>query len=264
MPRLLVEIRADRRQVDFAALVGLTQSKLSRLEKGDGPPLNPEEASAYANAAGATPELAARLVELAEIHTATHHVPRAVTVRNAAVIQARIRDYIRAADYVWAWDAEAITSVLQTREFTEAVLAGEGADDVGSDWWAAREAHRELLVDPGRTWRIVLSEAALRWVVGTRAVQAAVIERIAETSRLDHVEIGVIDLTTPKPFMAGFSFALYGKQAAEVDSDLGAVFTTHADDLAYFRARFERLWAHAHQGDQARDHLARIARAVRR
>lgn len=264
LPRLLVTLRAGRRQVDFAALVGLTQSKLSRLEKGDGPPLTPREAAAYAAAAGATPEQTARLVELAEIHSATYQVPRAMMLRNAHVVQARIRDYMRAADHVWSWSTDAVPGVLQTREWTEAILAGEGVDDAGPDWWAAREAHIELLADPARSWRLLLSEGALRWVVGSRTVQAAVIQHIAEVSQLSHVEIGVLDLATPKPFMAAFSFQLYGQHAAEVDSDLGAAFTTHADDLDYFRARFEQLWAHAHHGNQARDLLHRIARAVRR
>jgi hypothetical protein len=264
MPRLLVTIRGDRRQIDFAALVGLTQSKLSRLEKGEGPPLAPDEAAAFAAVAGATPEQAARLVELAEIHSATHQVPRAVMMRNAHVIQARIRDLIRAADHVWSWSTDAVPSMLQTREWTEAMLASEGAAGISPDWWTAREAHAELLADPARSCRLLLSEGALRWILGSRTVQAALVEHITEVSHLDHVEIGVLDLATPKPFVAAYSFALYGEHAAEVDSDLGAAFTTHPDDLAYFRSRFERLWAHAHHGDQARELLGRIARAVRR
>lgn len=264
MPRLLVAIRGDRRQVEFAALVGLTQSKVSRLEKGSGPPLDPGAAAAYAAAAGATPEQTARLVELAEINTATHQVPRAVMVRNAHVLQGRIRDYVRAAEYVWSWASDAVPSVLQTREWTETMLAGDGEGEPGPEWWAAREEHIELLTDPARPWRLLLAEGALRWIVGNRAVQGALVEHIAEVSQLGHVEVGVLDLATPKPFIASYGFHLYGQQAAEVASNLGAAFTTHPDDLAYLQSRFEQLWAHAHHGDHARQLLHRIARAVRR
>lgn len=264
MPRLIVAIRGDRRQVDFARLVGLTQSKLSRLEKGEGPPLDPAAAAAFAAAAGATQAQTARLVELAQLNTATHQIPRAVVLRNAHVVQGRIRDYVRAASYVWSWTSDAVPAVLQTREWTEAMLAGDGEGDPGPEWWAAREDHLALLADTARPWRLLLAEGALRWIVGTRAVQASLVEHIADVSTLDHVAIGVIDLVTPKPFIASYGFHLYGDHAAEVASDLGAAFTTHADDLAYLRSRFDQLWAHAHQGDDARALLARIARAIRR
>lgn len=264
MPRLLVAIRADRRQVDFARQVGLTQSKLSRLEKGEGPPLDPKAAAAYAAAAGATPKQTARLVELAELNTATHQLPRAVMLRNAHVVQARIRDYVRAAGYVWSWTSDAVPAVLQTREWTQAMLDGDGEGDPGPEWWAARDEHVALLADTSRPWRLLLAEGALRWIVGSRSVQAALIGHIIELSRLDHVEVGVIDLATPKPFIASYGFHLYGAEAAEVASDLGAAFTTHADDLTYLRSRFEQLWTHAHHGDSAKALLRRIARGVQR
>lgn len=264
MPRLLVAIRGDRRQIDLAPVVGLTQAKLSRLEKGEGPPLDAEAAAAFAEAAGATPEQTARLVELADINTSTHRVPRAVMLRNAHVVQGRIRDYVRASDHVWSWTSDAVPAVLQTREWTEAMLAGEDEGDPGPEWWAAREEHVQLLTEPDRRWRLLLAEGALRWIVGTRAVQAALIEHITEVSQLDHVEVGLLDLASPKPFVASYGFHLYGRQAVEVASDLGAAFTTHPDDLEYFRTRFDRLWAHAQHGDQARELLGRTARTMRR
>lgn len=263
MPRLLVEIRGDRRQVDFARLVGVTQSKLSRLEKGVGPPLDADAAAAYAAAAGASPGQAARLIELAEVNTAIHQVPRAVMLRNAHVVQGRVRDYVRASSYVWSWTSDAVPAVLQTREWTTVMLESDGDGDPGPDWWAARNEHVALLDDRSRPWRLLLAEGALRWIVGSRRVQADLIEHIADVSLLEHVEIGVVDLATPKPFIASYGFHLYGDQAAEVASDLGAAFTTHGDDLSYLRGRFEQLWAHGQRGDDARTLLARIGRAIR-
>jgi len=265
MPRLLVAIRGDRRQVDLARLVGLTQAKLSRLEKGEGPPLHTEAAAAYATAAGATPQQAARLVELAAASTAVHQVRRAVTLRNANVIQARIRDYVTAARYVWSWTPTAIPGVLQTRAWTEAMLAGDDdGSDPGPDWWAPWEQRIALLDDPGRSWRFLLTEGGLRWVVGSRAVQSAVVEHIAGLSLCEHVEVGVIDQVSPKKMVAPETFHLYGERAAELDGTLGPAFVENAADLSMLHGMFERLWAHAHHGDDARALLSRIARAVRR
>jgi transcriptional regulator with XRE-family HTH domain len=264
MPRLLVEIRRGRRQVDFAATVGLTQSKLSQLEQGKGPPLSPEAAAAYAAAAGATPEQAGRLVELATVSTSTHQVRRAVVLRNAHVTQSRIHDYVEAAGYVWSWVPLGVPGELQTRAWTEAMLAG---DDDGSDpgpaWWASREARIALLDDPGRRWRFLLTEAGLRWVVGSRSVHAALIEHIAEVGLRPHVEIAVIDQARPKPMIAPDRFHIYGEHAGEVDGALGAAFVVDPDDLDALRGSYERLWSHALQGEAARALLGRLSRAVR-
>lgn len=265
MPRLLVAIRGDRRQVDLARLVGLTQAKLSRLEKGEGPPLDPQAAAAFAVAAGATPEQAARLVELAEVGTAVHQTRRAVTLRNANVIQARIRDYMTAASYFWSWSPNGIPGVLQTRAWTEAMLAGDDdGSDPGPEWWARREERIALLDDPARSWRFLLYEGALRWIVKSRAVQSALVEHIAEVSTRAHVDVAVIDQASPKPLVATGTFQIYGDRAAEVNGTLGPAYVEDTADLTVLRGMFEKLWAHAHQGDDARALLARIARAIRR
>jgi len=267
MSRLLVALRGRRRQADILPLVGMTQAKISRLERGEGPPLDPPAARAYAVALGATDEQMARLVELAEIKTAVHAVPRSVVLRNAHVVQARIRDYVRASDTVRSWTTDAIPGALQTREWTEAVLAGDGEGDPGEEWWAPRREYLELLNDPRRRWYFLLSEGALRWMVGSRQVQAEQIRHIVELSERDHISIAVMDLATPKPFPAAFGFHLYGDSAAEVATELGASFVERADDLAYLMGRFELLWSHAvlgPDGADARALLVRIARTLGR
>ena len=264
MSRLLVALRGGRLQTEIAPLVGMNQAKVSRLERGQGPPLSPEEAGMYATALGGSEEQKARLVELAEVKTAVHSVPRAVVLRNQSVIQGRIRDYVRAADVIRSWTSDAIPAAVQTREWTEAMLAGEGAADPGDDWWIARSEHIALLDDPERRWYILLAEGALRWIVGTRAVQAAQVRHIAELSQRDHVEIGILDLATPKPFVASYGFHIYGDRAAELGSELGPAFVEHHDDLAYLGARFDLLWSHASHGDDARSLLGRIARTLGR
>jgi hypothetical protein len=188
-----------------------------------------------------------------------------VVLRNAHVTQGRIRDYITAARYVWSWTPTAVPGVLQSRAWTEAMLAGDDdASDPGPGWWTPREQRIALLDDTARSWRFLLYEGGLRWIVGSRAVQAAVVDHIAEISERENVEVGVIDLTSPKRRVAPETFHVYGDRAAELDGTLGPAFVEDAADLASLRGRFAQLWGEAHQGDDARALLARIARAVRR
>jgi hypothetical protein len=264
MSRLLIGIRGARLQSEAAALAGVTQAKVSRAERGSGPPFSPAEAAAYADALGATPQQRARLVELAEVKTAAHVTTRSVLVRSAAAIQGRIRDLERNSTVLRSWVPDSIPGMLQSRAYTEAMVAAEGVGDPGADWWAARNTRVALLDDPAREWREIISEAALRWVFCTRAAAAAEVEHIIELSHRPNVHVSIVDLATPKPFLTPRGFHLYDVHTAEVATDVGTAFIESPDDIAHFVRLFELLQTHALHGDEARKLLDRLARSLRR
>ncbi len=264
MSRLLIAIRGERLQSEAAALTGLTQAKVSRAERGSGPPFSPEEAEAYAAALSAAPEQRARLIELAEVKTAAHVTTRSVLVRSAAAIQGRIHDLEERARTLRSWVPDSIPGMLQSRTYTEAMIVGEGVGDPGAEWWAARNARVALLDDPTREWHEIMSEAALRWVFGSRAATAAEVEHILELSERPNVHVSIIDLATPKPFLMPRGFHLYGDTTAEVATDVGTAFVEAPEDVAHFVGLFELLHKHALHGDDARKLLDGIARSLRR
>lgn len=264
MSRLLIAIRGARLQSEAAILAGLTQAKVSRAERGSGPPFNPGEAAAYADALGATPQQRARLVELAEAKTAAHVTTRSVLVRSAAAIQGRIRDLETNSTELRSWVPDSIPGVLQSRAYTEAMVAAEGAGDPGPEWWAARNARVALLDDPARQWHEIISEAALRWIFCTRAAAAAEVEHIIELSHRPNVHVSIVDLATPKPFLTPRGFHLYDAHTAEVATDVGTAFVTSGDDIAHFVRLFELLHKHALHGEEAHKLLDRLARSLRR
>ena len=270
MSRLLIAIRGDRRQQDLAALAGTTQRKVSRLERGEPPPLDAVRARAYGEAAGATPAQIERLVELANVATAGHMHRRAVLLRSGAVIQARIRDYVAAAAEVWTWTSDGIPAALQTPAWTRAMLAGDGVDEPDDgDWWRTRRQHVALLDDRGRRWRVLLFEGSLRWQLGSPADQASQVRHITQVSEeFPHVDVGVLTLDSPKPAAAAYGFVLYlggpGGDVGETASDIGTHFATADVDVGFLRERFEQLWSAAATGAAGRQELERIARLVGR
>lgn len=264
MSRLLIAIRGDRLQTEVARAAGITQAKVSRAERGSGPPFTPAEAQAYAEALGATAEQRDRLVELAQVKTAAHVTTRSVLVRSAAAIQGRIRDLEESSTTLRSWVPDSVPGVLQTRTYTQAMLDGDGEGDPGPDWWAARTARVTLLDDPSRQWHEIVSEAALRWVLGSRAATAAQVEHILELSERPHIHVSVMDLATPKPFLAPQGFHLYDDAVAEVATDVGTAFVDNPDDVAHFRRQHALLHEHALHDDDARKLLERIARSLRR
>jgi Domain of unknown function (DUF5753)/Helix-turn-helix domain len=257
LSRLLVFVRGERTQMEAASLSGLSQAKISRAERGRFP-LSPEEAGRYAEQLGATVEQRQRIVELAAARSAEHVTGRVALVRVADAVQERIERYQRAATLIRAWQPNLVPGVLQTPEYTAALLAGDGEGDPGPAWWTARRARTAMLTEPGRSWHLLVSEAVLRWPLGSAATMRAQLEHLAEVSALPTVRLGVLDLTTPKPFAPPAAFHMYDR-VVSVATEVGTSFLTDAQDVEHFETLFARLHDAAVFGDDARALLVRVA-----
>jgi transcriptional regulator with XRE-family HTH domain len=257
LSRLLAFVRGDRTQTEAAALSGLSQAKISRAERGRFP-MSPEEAGRYAERLGATVEQRERLVELATARSAEHVTGRIALVRVAAAVQERIERYQRDATLIRAWQPNLIPGVLQTPDYTAALLSGDGEGDPGPAWWTARRARTAMLTEPGRSWHLLVSEAALRWPLGSAATMRAQIEHLVEVSALPTVRLGVLDLTAPKPFAPPAAFHMYDR-VVSVATEVGTSFLTDAQDVEHFDGLFARLDDAALHGDDARALMTRVA-----
>lgn len=257
LSRLLTFVRGDRTQMEAAALSGLSQAKISRAERGRFP-LSPDEAGQYAERLGATAEQRERLVALAAARSAEHVSGRVALVRVAASVQERIERLQRDARVISAWQPNLVPGVLQTPEYTAALLAGDGEGDPGPAWWTARRARTAMLSEPGRSWHLLVSEAALRWTLGSAATMRAQIEHLVAASELPTVRLGVLELSTPKPFAPPAAFHVYDR-VVSVATEVGTSFLTDTADVEHFDSLFARLEAAALHGDDARELLSRIA-----
>lgn len=258
LSRLLLALRGNRSQGEAGALVGLTQAKVSRAERGRFP-LAPEQVEAYAAALGATADQRAYAAELATTKIAQHVRGRVSLVRVGAAIQERIEGLERTATLVRGWQPAAIHGSLQTPAYTTALLDGDGSGDPGAAWWAARIRRTAKLAEPGRTWHLLMSEAALRWPLVSRQVMVEQIDHLLALSKLPTVELGIIDLITPKAFVAPPAFHLYGREVVSVATEAGTSFIDDPPDIAHYEALLHRLDTAAVHGDDARALLGRIA-----
>lgn len=250
LSRLLIAIRGNRSQADAAATSGLSQAKVTRAERGRFP-MTAEEAATYAAALGASAEQRARIAELTIAKASAHLRGRVALVRVAAAIQERIHELESSATLIRGWQPEAINGSLQTPAYTAALLAGDGGGDPGPEWWAARSARTAALLEPGRTWHLLVSEAALRWPLGSREIMVEQIRHISTIAQSPSVRLGILDLSTPKSFVAPAGFALYDKTTATVATEVGTSFITAPDDVAHFDGLFDQLDGAALYGDEA-------------
>jgi hypothetical protein len=203
-----------------------------------------------------TPEEAERLAELAAARSAEHVFGRIALV--PAAVQERIERYQRDATAIRAWQPNLVPGVLQTPEYTAALLAGDGEGDPGPAWWSARRARTAMLSEPGRSWHLLVSEAALRWPLGSAATMHAQIQHLVEASQLPTVRLGVLDLSTPKSFAPPAAFHMYDR-VVSVATEVGTSFLTETTDVEHFDVLFTRLDAAALHGDDALELLRRVA-----
>lgn len=251
MPRLLVELRGMRRQEDAGKLVGLSQYRISRAEQGRYP-LTPDQADAYARALGASAIQRHRLVQLASAHQAENLTGRKHLIRSAHVIQRRISDLEAGAHTIRSWTPDVVTGLLQTHDYTVAV-AGEHDER----WWAPRRARLALLDDPGRSFHLLICEAALRWGVGSAETMAKQMDHLIEIGRRPHVQVGIIPIDGVRPIPMPRGFQLYDHGTASVATEVGTTFVT-APDLQLFIDDFTALADLALYADAARTVLGRI------
>lgn len=263
LSRLLLALRGSRLQVEAAELTGLSQVKVSRAERGRYP-MRPDEAEAYARALGATDAQALRVLQLANAKIAHHQRSRVSLVRVWAAIQERIGQLEDESTLIRGWLPIGLHRALQTEDYTRALLAGEGADDPGPEWWAARQRGVARLVEPGREWHLIVSEAVLRWTLGSRAVMADQLAHLADLSQGPTLRLGIIPLDGPHTFLPSGQFHLYDDTVVSVPTSMGSTFVEDPVEIAEHAEIFDRLAGAALFDDDAQALLERIRRGYRR
>lgn len=258
LSRLLTAVRGSRSQAEAARLSGLSQSRVSRAERGRFL-LRHDDADRYARALGASAEQRARLAELVAARATRHVAGRVALVRVAAAIQERVGELESTSRTVRAWQPALVPGIAQTREYTAALLAGDGGGDPGPAWWSARLSRTARLEEGGRSWHLLLSEAALRWRLGSAEIMAAQVEHLVRLSRLPTVRLGIVPLDVPHPIVAPAAFHLYD-DVVSVATEVKTSFVEDERDVAHFHGLFAVLDGLARHGDDARDLLTRLAR----
>jgi transcriptional regulator with XRE-family HTH domain len=256
--QLMLEIRGRRRQDDVAALSGLTQSRISRAEQGK-KNLSAKEAKQYAEAVGATAEQVAELVRLCSIVEPKTIAGQARVTRDGAKTQDRIMQLEEQSELVRGWQPTLIIGQLQVWDYTTAAIEGFPPPD--DPWTLHRLARIALLDDPARRYEMVMSEAALRWVVGSRTIMARQLEHLVMMSERPNLDIAFVPFgQTVIPPPEG-PFHLFGDRSATVATDIGTTFTDDRKDLDALAALHGRLMDAAVHDDDARDLIRRAGKA---
>jgi transcriptional regulator with XRE-family HTH domain len=195
--RLATELRRLRELAglsgrELAQRLGLSQSKVSRIESGSALPSLPQVA-AWAEAVSApapTRELLQALTEAA--FTEAHAWRTRLTA--PAHLQDEMRERESRAHTVLGFESVVIPGLLQSADYTRQLLPLAGMPYPPDALAAAvtGRLERQVSLHSAKRFDFLIGEAALRWRHGSSQTLPAQLDRIASLSTLDNVSIGLI------------------------------------------------------------------------
>lgn len=248
------------RQVDVTARTGLSQARLSRIEKGKALPTE-DEVCALARLYDADKARVEHLVALERDLRAGIRDSRLVVQRgNTLALQQRWDRIEGGATTVRSYQPVVILGVLQT----PAYAAVASRNPIDSAVVASRiRRHERLLAEPGRQHLLIQTEGALRQVVGSAEMMAEQLDAILAATAAPNVELGVIPASRPLELLIASGFHVYDDTAAVVGLEVAAATLTDPADVTHFRELWEWLWKTAAVGDDAVALIQRVAVELR-
>lgn len=262
--RRLRELRAGQTQRELAAVLGWPQAKVSKLETGR-QTATPDDLTSWAQATGhpqAAEELLSRLQGL-ETHTRSWR--RQLRAGHRPVQDVLTIEYEQTAEFR-AWQGALIVGILQTPDYARNIFARyaelqQSPRDL-EDAVRARVRRQELLYQPGRTFHLLMWEAALHAGVAPPDVLAAQLDRLASVIGLDTVRLGIIPFGAQFAIPPANGFWLYDDRLVIVEEWHAELWLNDADTVSLYRRVWDTLDKSAVYGTQARRLIARARAQV--
>lgn len=240
----------------LAADLGWSQPKVSRGERGE-TMLPVADIARWLRRCGAGEAETARLLEIAEEAAVEATAIRHLNRWGHADHQ-RIRiERERTASAIAVYQPEVVPGLLQTPEYTRALLLSIGSVDAESadDSVQARTARQEAVTAAGVTLRAVATQTALAWLPSTPEVAAAQLLHLAEVVQTDPERLGIVPLDAMRRAKTCNAFQLlrWADGSAEVDTETLTTESTLGEpaDVEAYEAMFSHQREHAVYGDDA-------------
>ncbi|SDT39387.1 Helix-turn-helix domain-containing protein [Streptomyces sp. TLI_053] len=248
--------RAGKEAKAVARGAAMSPSKLSRIETGKAKP-STIDVERILIAIGVPDDVRAELVETAR-RAATEAVAWRFFRRTGFHHhQDSIRAIEAETEVQRVFQPSCVPGLCQTPEYVRAVLAPKGlTPDVLARTTAARLERQSVLFDSRKTFRYLITESVLRWLIVSPAEMALQIDRIITLSRLSNVHIGVVPLAARMTEVSSSSFIVYDTRLVIVEIPHAEISTGDPKDVDLYLSRFRRFEQVALDGEPMRSMLA--------
>jgi transcriptional regulator with XRE-family HTH domain len=249
----------------MAAAVGISQSTISRIERGDAA-LTLAQAAAWADAAGAGEERRALVLTLTEaaVNEVVTHADR--LTGGLAFVQDSVHELEQTARTLRHFQPCIIPGLLQTAEYARRILAMADPTADLAQALAARMARQAILYDPGRTLEFLLTEQALRYRPGPGDALTAQLDHLASVATLETVSLGVIPADAEMHAITRCGFIVYEDRAdgrppfAFTETPHASLSASDPADVQVYRDQLAAFRRSAVYGTEATEIVRAIAR----
>lgn len=155
-----------------------------------------------------------------------------------------------------------VPGLLQTADYARAIFLGLAAVHGERDIEAAvheRLRRQDVLYQPGRSFRFLLHESALRARVGSTGTHRAQLDRLLVLAGLDTVQLALLPWSTELVTPPDHGFDLFDDRLVLVETFNAELAVREADDIALYSRLFESYWEVAIRGEQASALITRVA-----
>ncbi|MFE9245053.1 helix-turn-helix domain-containing protein [Nocardiopsis sp. NPDC006938] len=257
--------RAGLSGVRAGQSAGMSQSKISKIERSLLLPSVNDVAELCRVYEIPEPERA-ELLALAE-SLREEASARVIMARGVSGFQRKMTKLAASTSVARTFHPVVVPGVLQTREYTRCIFEDprkKVSPEEAEASIEARQERRQGLFHGTTQHRLIVPEGALRWQAGSPELMAEQVEDIARvTAEAPNAVVGVIPWTRPAHVFPGHGFNIYDEDAVMVGTETATATLTGAADIATYVELFGELEKLACFGDEAIDHLERIAEEYR-
>jgi transcriptional regulator with XRE-family HTH domain len=266
LSRTLRELRtgAGLRQIPVAKAAGITQPRLSRIERGEFLPKPDEVRKLLALYKAPAPLRREILQAVDDLRPGT--IPsKTVISRGSWKMQHRIRLVEEKAAEICGFQNAVVIGLLQTPAYMRLVFAEGGKlapDDLERSM--RERAARASVLGSDRDIRLIMTEGVLRWQAGSPEVMVEQLEDIAHVSvAYPQVRVGIIPQSRGVEVFPLHGFSMYDRRSVQVGMRTGTSFIEHPGDVADYSQLFDDLERLAVFGEDARTVILRVAAEYR-
>ncbi len=256
---------ADLSGPQVAQALGISQSKVSRIERGLSAPTL-AQAAAWADAAGASEERRQLVLYLAEavVNEVITHSER-FEGWGLAAEQEIVQREEESARVLLHFQPCFIPGLLQTAEYARRILTFSDPSADTAQALANRLARQQGLYKPARKFEFILTEAALRYRPGPGDVRTAQLSHLASVATLETVSLGVIPADAEMHTLTQTAFILYDDRTddrppfVKVEAPHASLSASEPGDVQVYRNRLDAYRRSAIFGGEAIEFVRSIA-----
>ncbi|MER7128742.1 helix-turn-helix domain-containing protein [Streptosporangium saharense] len=236
-------------------------SKVSRIENAR-QTATEDDVTLWGQAVEATPEVIEELVEQSCALMERQDSWRQRHRSGLAALQEDIRDLESRTRTFRVVEPGVIIGLLQTTEYARSVFTRikrlYNAPDEVDAAIRVRMRRQEILYDPSRKFRFIMSEAALRYRLAPPEVMCGQLDRLLAVTALPNVEFGVLPFEAPLPSAPINGFWIYDRGQVAVPTRTRDLILRDPEDIAFYERSFEEFHQAASFREDARAVIVRV------